>query len=247
MNEDEGHQQELEAREQIESRPNKVSSFGLSMNIYQRMAAAMAEVTYVRKEKSSGLQYAIVTHDAVTAKVRPALLKHGIIYFPCKLECRQEGNRTEVAGEVRFQNIDQPDDYFIVPSIGYGISSQDKGPGMALSYMVKFALLKAMGLETGLDPDLDQKTEFKRTAPDGTDVPTLEEAVEACQTSIEAIKEGINGNALGDAAEAWFELTGGEKMALFVAPSKGGPFTTEERKVIKSREFREAHFGAVNG
>jgi hypothetical protein len=244
MTEEEGHQQELEEREQIEATWQVAPR-----NVYQRMAAAMAEVTYVQKEKPSGkgLQYAIVTHDAVTKKVRPALLKHGVIYWPCELSHKQEGNRTELTGKVRFQNVDDKDDYFDVPSIGYGVDNQDKGPGKATSYLVKMALLKAMGLETGMDPDLDQTTEFKQTAPDGTDVPTLEEAIKACGPSIRTIKDGIFNEDLGMASEAWQELTGGEKMALWVAPSKGGPFTTEERAVIKSAEFRQAHFGEQHG
>ena len=36
-------------------------------NIYQRIAAAMAEVDYIQKEKKNGMRYSIVSHDAVTA------------------------------------------------------------------------------------------------------------------------------------------------------------------------------------
>jgi len=32
-------------------------------------------------------------------------------------------------------------------------------------------------------------------------------------------------------------------MLLWKAPSKGGAFTTEERAIMKSSEFREAYFG----
>ena len=49
------------------------------MNVYQRLAEAMKEVTYVLKEQKRGMQYSIVSHDAVTAKVQPALLKLGIV------------------------------------------------------------------------------------------------------------------------------------------------------------------------
>lgn len=128
------------------------------MNIYQRLAAAMAEVTYIQKEKKQGMRYTIVSHDAVTAKVRPVLLKHGIVYHPIDLEAEQTGNRTQVRLAVRFVNIDDPADSFVVPSLGYGIDDQDKGPGKAISYAVKYALLKALGLETGDDPEYDQET-----------------------------------------------------------------------------------------
>lgn len=128
---------------------------GAILNVYQRLAKVMEEVTYIQKERKQGMNYTIVSHDAVTAKVRPALLKHGIVYHPIRCEHTHNGNRAECAMTVRFVNIDAPSDYFDVPSFGYGIDTQDKGPGKAMSYAVKYALLKALGLETGDDPDND--------------------------------------------------------------------------------------------
>lgn len=122
-------------------------------NIYQRLAAAMSKVSYVQKNKPEKMQYSIVSHDAVTAKVRPALLAEGIHYAPHNMEYQQNGNRTEVFLVVRFTNIDDPKDVIDVPSLGYGVDGQDKGPGKAVSYAVKYALLKVMGLETGDDAD----------------------------------------------------------------------------------------------
>jgi hypothetical protein len=62
--------------------------------------------------------------------------------------------------------------------------------------------------------------------------------------SIVAIKAGIANQDLSAAAEAWFELDDTAKAGLWKAPSKGGCFTTIERDVIKSKDFREAHHGA---
>jgi hypothetical protein len=125
-------------------------------NIYQRIAAVMAEVDYIQKEKKQGMRYSIVSHDAVTAKVRPILLKHGVVYWPESLLREQVGNTTMVNLSVRFQNIDNPDDFLAVETCGYGVDDQDKGPGKAMSYAVKYALLKCLGLETGDDPDIEQ-------------------------------------------------------------------------------------------
>lgn len=124
-------------------------------NIHQRLAEAMTAVTYIQREKKQGMQYTIVSHDAVTAKVRPALLAAGVVYYPVRCDHAQNGNRTEVTMAVRFVNIDEPADFFEVPTFGYGIDQQDKGPGKAMSYAVKYALLKALGLETGDDADND--------------------------------------------------------------------------------------------
>lgn len=125
-------------------------------NIHQRLHAVMKEVDYVQKDKKidAGTRgYMVVTHDAVTSKVRPVLVKHGVMYYPQNLKHCQDGNRTEVSLDVVFVNVNDPQDKVAVPTFGYGIDQGDKGPGKAVSYAVKYALLKALGLETGEDAD----------------------------------------------------------------------------------------------
>ena len=131
------------------------------LNIHQRLAKVMEKVTYIQKEKKAGMRYSIVSHDSVTAKVRPALLEAGIVYYPIQVQHQQSGNRTECAMTVRFVNIDDQNDYFDVETFGYGLDDQDKGPGKAMSYSVKYALLKTLGLETGDDPDEDQVSSYR--------------------------------------------------------------------------------------
>lgn len=70
-----------------------------------------------------------------------------------------------------------------------------------------------------------------------------DEALEANQASVDAIKSGIEEGDLSSAAESWFELGNDVKQALWLAPTKGGCFTTREREIIKSREFRESYYG----
>ena len=59
--------------------------------------------------------------------------------------------------------------------------------------------------------------------------------------SILAIKAGIALKDYSTAAEEWFCLSDEDKATLWKAPSKGGPFTTQEREIMKSTEFREAY------
>lgn len=145
------------------------------LNVHQRLAAAMGEVDYIQKEQKKGMNYTIVSHDAVTAKVRPVLLSKGIVYYPVRCDHTQDGNRSECSMTVRFVNIDDPTDFFDVPTFGYGIDSQDKGPGKAMSYAVKYALLKALGLETGDDPD-NESIPHEKPAEKQQDAPRNEDA-----------------------------------------------------------------------
>ena len=146
-----------------------------SRNLHQRLLDVMKEVTYVQKDRPIG-NYKVVTHDAVTAKVRPALVKHGVIYYPQNLEASQNGNRTEMRLDIKFVNAANPDDFILVPCLGYGIDAQDKGPGKAVSYAVKMALLKALGLETGEDADDNTNVDHTPEPPPAKNAPGVSKA-----------------------------------------------------------------------
>lgn len=58
--------------------------------------------------------------------------------------------------------------------------------------------------------------------------------------SIHFIKEYIKTGDVAGVAQIWLELSNETKEALWVAPTKGGVFTTEERAFLKSDEFAQA-------
>ena len=149
-------------------------------NVHQRLAEVMENVTYIQKDKKQGMQYTIVSHDVVTAKVRPALLAAGIVYYPVRCEHKHNGNRAECGITVRFVNIDDPADFFDVQTFGYGVDSQDKGPGKAMSYAVKYALLKALGLETGDDADHDDINHTKTDPAFDSEIMAAIESLNNC-------------------------------------------------------------------
>lgn len=147
-------------------------------NIHQRLHDVMQAVDYIQKERKQGMRYTIVSHDAVTAKVRPELVKAGVVYYPVAMTRSQNGNRTEIDLTVRFANIDEPSDFIDVVAAGYGVDEQDKGPGKAISYAVKYCLLKALGLETGDDPDETQDDRATHRPADTTSRPATTKAPE---------------------------------------------------------------------
>jgi phage recombination protein Bet len=74
----------------------------------------------------------------------------------------------------------------------------------------------------------------------------LEQAKEQYADSIMVIRENVESDDESNrytAAEAWFTLPPEAKEALWVAPSKGGPFTTKQREIMKSGEFRKTYYG----
>lgn len=145
--------------------------FDRKMNVHQRMHLAMTLADYVQKDKRDGMRYTIVSHDAVTALARSIFVQVGLIYWPLDGSEKWEtnGNRFELKLALRIQNIDDPMDNFDVLGFGYGIDPGDKGPGKATSYAVKYALLKALGLETGDDPDQDQDVQHRSSTQQRAD------------------------------------------------------------------------------
>lgn len=137
------------------------------MNIYQRIAAVMKAVSYVKKDKTvsgSGGGYRAVTHDMVTAMVRPHLVEHGIVVVPRLVNAQTVStgrstsggtpiNRFEGQYVVAFVNVDDPKDCIEVPAAAHAEDHGDKAPGKALSYATKYAILKVLLLETGEDDE----------------------------------------------------------------------------------------------
>lgn len=126
-------------------------------NIHQRMLAVMSDIKYLQKtEKAAkGLPYKFISHDQVTGALHPSFVVHGIVCITDTLELTQDANRTVAKVLVSFVNADMPNDKVSVTFYGYGIDTQDKGPGKAISYATKMAYLKCFMLETGEDPERD--------------------------------------------------------------------------------------------
>jgi len=132
------------------------------MTILQKLHAIMADLDYIQKgdAKVNG-QYRFVSHDQVTEKIHPLLVKHRVLALPSVVSHKQEGNRTEVDLKVIFVNVDDRDDFVMIDFFGYGVDPGDKGPGKAISYAFKYATLKALCLATGDDPDNDAKAVYE--------------------------------------------------------------------------------------
>ena len=140
----------------------EASASDVEWNIYQRMLKVTESVERVPKgDKKVGNLYKFTSHDAVMAALRPAFVEFGICMIPTVTSWKQDSNRTEVDMSIDFVNCDKPEDRVTVQTFGYGIDSQDKGPGKAISYAVKYACLKAFALDTGDDPDNDQSAVYK--------------------------------------------------------------------------------------
>lgn len=148
----------------------------------------MEEVPYIQKEnKKVNNQYTFVSHDAVTAAISAAMIKHGLISIPNVKQFKQDGNRTVAEVDITFVNIDEPEEKITISGFGYGIDTQDKGPGKAISYAVKYIYLKAFCCETGDDPER-HSIEYVPEQIDETKISEFNQKLSSCVT-IEELKE----------------------------------------------------------
>lgn len=216
-------------------------------NIYQRLNAVRDAVKYLQKD-ADVQGYKALTHDAVTAACRKHFIDNGVMVVPTQKRSNivdvgttKSGTpviRYEAEYDVRFINIDNPDDMVTVTLESHANDHGDKAPGKALSYAVKYAMLKLLSIETGES----EEGRIEYLTPQQRMKEVLED--ERVADAVHRIKKGIEDGNYEMAAKAWFgDLEDEEKMALWVAPSKGGIFTTAERAAIKETAFREAYYG----
>lgn len=144
------------------------------MNLLQRINAVRKAIGYVQKDKavSTGASgnYMAVTHDMVTAMVRPHMIEHGIVCFPSlvegvtiqpppKADGKEKQLRYEATYDFTFANIEDPKDYIVIRIQAHANDSGDKAPGKAISYAKKYAILKLFEIETGEDEEGRNKDE----------------------------------------------------------------------------------------
>ena len=114
------------------------------------------------------------------------------------------------------------------------VKKDPQASGSAITYARRYALQSIAGI-----PTADDDAESSMLRSDQVKQDEYRDSIIDLLPSVKAIQDGIATGDFATASEAWSELTDTEKQLLWVAPSKGGVFTTKERQMMKSTEFRE--------
>lgn len=190
-------------------------------------------------ETKSGPKYKYASLPAIIRQIKKPLADTGLSYrfefspkeggglsvrcVLCHTDGHCESNEMEAA----------PDDS--------GAKNDIQKLGSTSTYLQRYTLLGALGIATA-DEDDDGKNAGQ------TNVEDLRKHNETARNwldSIVAIKTCIASGQLDQAAEAWNEIPEDDKRALWLAPSRGGMFTTQERAVMKSDEWAEARRAVI--
>lgn len=229
-------------------------------DVFAAIAAVQSDmrvgIAKAQDNKQQGFKYRGID-DLYNALSEP-LAKHKLVILPrvvnreiTEKTSRNGGVITIAVLTVEFDFISGADgSKHTVVMQGEAMDMADKATNKAFVAAYKYMCFQVFCVPTGVD-DADEDT-----------IEVSSKLIDAvCEyrrmfDSIATIKDGIKAKRTGDpqatdlyysAAEEWFTLTDAEKTALFIAPSKGGIFTTDERAEMKSREFRLTYYPDATG
>ena len=115
--------------------------------------------------------------------------------------------------------------------------------GSAVTYLQRYTLIGVLGIASANDDD-DGKSAGMANVDS---LRTHNDAVRDFFETIYAVKIAIRDGELDRAVEAWAEVDDETKRALWVAPTRGGIFTTAERAAMKSDAWSATRRSLLGG
>lgn len=218
------------------------------MSINDRMVAVAKRIASEgigKTRKNTHQNYNFRGVDEVMNAFAPLLADAGIYLRPSYTErtvVERQGKTgvliyVTVRGEFTFTD-DAGESVTVGPFYGEAMDSGDKATNKAMAAAFKYAMFQTfcVPLEGVTGGDADSVTHEVMSAEEARKI-KCDALVEQFAESVDAIRNGIDSGDLWRAAEAWFELDQEVMRGLWIAPTKGGPFTTDQRRVMKSDEF----------
>jgi len=200
------------------------------LSIVTKLAKIQQELHAPKNQKNTFGNYSYRSCEDILQAVKPLL---GDCIILCYDEIQEVSGRVYVKATAEFSDGKDTikNTAFAREPLSKKGMDESQITGAASSYARKYALNGLLLIDDNKDAD----TQSKHNAEE-----EYEALVLANRASIDCIKEGIGANDYSTAREAWVELGQEVQTALWKAPSKGGCFTTEERKIMQTPEFREA-------
>jgi len=142
-------------------------------NVYQAMAAAMAETGYVQKGgqmRSSAGTYTYAGEADMIEALRPVMVKHGLFIYPStvvELRTEQYTTRNDAVMNLamviqEYRLAHESGTELVIQTSGAGADTGDKAIPKANTGSLKYALRQMFCIETGDDPDKDSSEHQER-------------------------------------------------------------------------------------
>jgi hypothetical protein len=145
------------------------------VTLVEKMYNIMAELDYIKKDKENTFhRYTYASEAAIKNAVHAALTKYRVMFFPTGSEvvsvergfgAKQDENMTTVRLSYEFINVDNPAEKLAGQFQGTGADKGDKGAYKAITGALKYALTSTFLIETGDDPERDERKPEPTAAP----------------------------------------------------------------------------------
>lgn len=217
------------------------------MSFYSDMSALQDDMPTIKKEgeiKVGGqLRSRYARFEDILGQTKPLLKNYG---FSVAFKSNFVDGQLEITGILSHRFGHKESTTMRLPFDDSGAKNQVQMIGSSVSYGKRYVYCMLLNINITEDDDDGQAADAKNS-PEHLYMNLLRhmDVVRDNLLSVHRIKEGILMDNLSSAAEAWFELDEETKRGLWHATTKGGIFSTKEREVLKTTEFREAHFGAT--
>lgn len=195
------------------------------------LCKAQSNIQDAAKDKS-GYNYKYADLSQVLQIIRPAFTDNGlsISQFPT-----ESGDNIALDTILMHSSGQWLSDHYSMPiEVAKGMS-RAQASGSVITYMRRYALSAIAGITQEDNDAAVQRQGVEQQKAVNQQKQDHDEALRDNLASVNAVKLGIADNDLTTAAEAWQELPEEVQRALWLAPSKGGILTTEERKTIKEK------------
>jgi len=176
----------------------------------------------VIKKKKAGHNYMYAPLSDIVAQIKEPLKSCGLSY---RFE-QCHNNAIEIACVVTHVSGHSERATMKSDADSTGSKNMIQAAGSAVTYLQRYTLISALGITTA-DEDMDGRI--------GNEIDWLPymECIRNYFDEITNIKQSVANEDFDEAYTCWRELPKDAQSMLWVAPTKGGVFTTDERKVIK--------------
>lgn len=216
------------------------------MAFYEAARAVQQEVPKIVKDRRNDQTKSnYATLEAINAQLVPVYSRHGFALTFSQGQTDAPGHIRIVcdvshsAGHTEQRWVDLPLD-------GAGIQGTVNKTGVhatgsTLSYGRRYLTCMIFNISTGDDDDGQEsgKSDVEKLAQENTLLKIHNETLRNWLDNIYVVRTCIATQQWQQAIEAWDEIPPDDQRALWLATTKGGILTTEERKIIKSDEWAQ--------
>lgn len=211
-----------------------------SMSQFQGECPSIKKTRKVMNKNGQSVRYVYANLDDIVQQTGGLIKKHGFSYMTStEMKVTENGSLVCATVIVTHENGHSESTSFCVPVDTESYMNNQQQVKSANTFAMRVAFQNAFGIMTA-DED-DDAIQAGGQGPSALEI--YRRAAEHAQAvrdhwdSVASIRSALAVEDYERAAEAYAELEREEIMKLWLAPTKGGIFTTEERATMKSDAF----------